>query len=387
MHLHGFYFRVESFSPPTPDREIRGAPGRMEVTERMPQLSGMTISWSPTRVGNWIFHCHFPRHIEADPDLTNRSGDHADHAETGMGGLVVGINVAARPGARVVASAPPKRRLRLVAISDAGFPDSEPSMRFVLEERGKRMEAGPAFSPTINLVRGEPVSIMVVNHLTEATAVHWHGIELESYNDGVPGVSGSGGRVAPMIAPRDSFEVRFTPPRSGTFIYHSHMDEVRQQRAGLLGALVVRDPGSASLPDEHVFFLKGSRQPDAANPLEINGNASPDTVVLHSGKPARLRFISLAAVNSNATVLITARRDSSFAYVADSMLMRWRPLAKDGADLPLPEQAVRQARQIIGMGETHDFEFTPIQRGTLRLEVRTYGPNGTLLARVPLRVE
>ena len=38
------------------------------------------------------------------------------------------------------------------------------------------------------------MSIMVVNHLTEPTAVHWHGIELESYFDGVAGFSGAGAR-------------------------------------------------------------------------------------------------------------------------------------------------------------------------------------------------
>ena len=35
------------------------------------------------------------------------------------------------------------------------------------------------------------------------------------------------------------------------------------------------------------------------------------------------------------------------------------------------------------MGETYDFEYTPQQRGTLRLEVRT----SQLVARVPIRVE
>ena len=56
------------------------------------------------------------------------------------------------------------------------------------------------------LARREPVSVMVVNALPEPTAVHWHGIEPESYYDGVAGFSGSGGRRSPAIAPRDSFE-------------------------------------------------------------------------------------------------------------------------------------------------------------------------------------
>lgn len=385
MHLHGFYYRVDSFTGPLVDLEGQGAPGRMVVTERMSPFSAMSMSWSPDRSGNWIFHCHFALHLTPPPDLKREP--HTDHAMTGMVGLVLGITVADRAGVRAAGVPAPARRLRLVAIKDAGFPDSEPSMRFVLEERGRRTEAGTAFSPAINLTRGEPVSIMVVNHLAEPTAVHWHGIELESYNDGVAGVSGSGTRLAPVITPGDSFEVRFAPPRSGTFIYHAHVDEVRQHQAGLAGALIVRDPGATRSGDEHVFFLKGSRELNAASALDIGGKANPDTVVLHVGRPARLRFISLAIVNPDATVSLTARRDSSFANLRDTMLVQWSPVAKDGADLPAAARDLRLARQIVGMGETYDFAYTPSRRGTLRLEVRTANQSGVLLVRVPIRVE
>lgn len=39
----------------------------------------------------------------------------------------------------------------------------------------------------LTLRRGEPVEITLVNHLPEATAIHWHGMELDSYFDGVHG--------------------------------------------------------------------------------------------------------------------------------------------------------------------------------------------------------
>jgi hypothetical protein len=172
------------------------------------------------------------------------------------------------------------------------------------------------------------------------------------------------------------------------------VDEVRQQSGGLLGALIVRDPGVVISSDEHVFFLKAARLgPSAANPLDVNGEANPDTVVLHIGRAARLRFISLSSVNPNATVWLTARPDSSFINIADSMVVRWRPVAKDGADLPAAARDERLAHQIVSMGETYDFEYVPTRRGTLRLEVRTanpppgFGASGKLLVRVPIRVE
>jgi FtsP/CotA-like multicopper oxidase with cupredoxin domain len=385
LHLHGFYYRVDASSGTGP-----GAPGRMVVTERMLPFSTMSMTWVPERAGNWLFHCHFQLHLV--PDSVAPMHDEDNHALTGMAGLVVGVNVAPKRGAIATpAPARGRRQLRLVAIQDAGFPDSAPSMRFVLEEPGgatPRLEARPGFSPTITLTRDEPVSITVVNRLHERTAVHWHGIELESYYDGVGGFSGAANRLAPTIAPGDSFEARFTPPRSGTFMYHSHVNEVRQHPAGLAGPLIVRDSPAAPTSDDLTFFIKGAREGRGApSPLEVNGMPNPDTVVLHAGKAARLRFIGLPMVNPNATVWLTSRRDSSYANLRDTLVLSWRPIAKDGADTPESGRTARLARQVVSMGETYDFEFTPSERGQLRIEVRTGGRQGRLLVRVPIRVD
>jgi FtsP/CotA-like multicopper oxidase with cupredoxin domain len=97
--------------------------------------------------------------------------------------------------------------------------------------------------PTLVLEKDEPVAITVVNQSQMPAAVHWHGIELDSYPDGVPGWSGSGSSVLPAIAPNDSLTVRFTPPRAGTFMYHSHFDEFGQIASGLYGSIVVLDRG------------------------------------------------------------------------------------------------------------------------------------------------
>ena len=49
--------------------------------------------------------------------------------------------------------------------------------------------------------------------------MHWHGIELDSYYDGVHGWSGAGQRVTPMIEPggrSSSASRRLAPARSST---------------------------------------------------------------------------------------------------------------------------------------------------------------------------
>lgn len=399
MHLHGFYYRVDALHLESEvQQHERPAPGRMVVTERMPATSTMDISWTPERPGNWLFHCHFQQHVlphrpigesSARVHVDRGHAGHDDHASSGMGGLVLGIFVAPKAGEAVTESSPGTRRLRLVAIHDRGFPDSFPSMRFVLEEPGApRLDAGPGFSPPISLMRGQPVSVMVVNRLPEPTAVHWHGIEIDSYYDGVAGFSGSGKRLAPVIAPGDSFEVRMTPPRSGTFIYHSHVDEPRQHRAGLAGALIVRESGQADDVEEHTLFVKNARAGVRTGAeFEINGRQNPDTLVLRAGRRYRLRFIGLQVTNPNASVSLTARTDTAGADARDTSLVHWRPLAKDAMDLPESERAPREARQEIGMGETYDFEFVPNTRGELRIEVRVMVPRPRLMVRVPIRVE
>jgi FtsP/CotA-like multicopper oxidase with cupredoxin domain len=256
-------------------------------------------------------------------------------------------------------------------------------MRFVIDEHGRRTEGPLGSSPELDLVRGQPVSITIVNHLHEPTSVHWHGIEVEdSYVDGVAGFSGAGDHLAPDIAPGDSFVARFTPPRSGTFMYHTHMDEVRQQRGGMVGALVVRDPGATPSPDEHTFLLSGSRRGDHAHSIEINGSLHPDTVVLRAGRPARLRILSLAWANPTPAVSIVAQPDSALGG-GPPAVQRWTPIAKDGFDLPGSAQTPRAARQVISMGETYDFSFTPMRRGLFVLAV---GPNPPPGIRVPARV-
>jgi FtsP/CotA-like multicopper oxidase with cupredoxin domain len=390
MHLHGFYYRVDQFTGPVLFGQSPVAPTGMVVTQRLTPFSAMSMTWIPERAGNWLFHCHFQIHV-ARTDSSGESS-HANHAMTGMTGLVMGIVVKPRPGARAEPARPPgaQRRLRIVAVQDSAFPESAPSMRFLVEEPATgrpAASAGPGFSPPIILQRGRPVSIMVVNHLEEPTAVHWHGMELESYYDGVAGFGGIDQRISPIIAPRDSFEARFTPPRAGTFIYHTHANEPKQHRAGLLGALIVVDSALGLPADDHTIFLKTARAARSGGPvLDINGQSNPDTIVLHAGRPARLRLISLALLNPSAAVQITSRQDSVLTLPTDSLLFQWRPVAKDGADLPEAARVPRRARQVMAMGETYDFEFTPERAGTLRIEVRGAG-NGRLLGRVPVRVE
>jgi FtsP/CotA-like multicopper oxidase with cupredoxin domain len=217
------------------------------------------------------------------------------------------------------------------------------------------------------------VSITVVNQLPEPTAVHWHGIELESFYDGVPGFAGDRARLAPAIAPGESFEARFTPPRSGTFIYHAHVDDRRQQQAGLSGPLLVVDSLEAYDPTHDlVVMITTPRKNPQAKVVLINGSPTPAARQLRAGEHYRLRFINLHI----------ARPSMRMRLLRADTLLTWRPVAKDGMDLPIDQVRSGPSEIQMGNGETYDFDFVSAERGDIRLDVTNAG--GVLLASMPI---
>lgn len=384
MHLHGFYFNVDSRGDGNVDTLFdRTTSPHAVVTERVVPGRTFSMTWVAERAGNWLFHCHDNFHVlrNAPLDGTPLPPEHmlhvTNHALEMMGGLVMGIEVLPRAGTNVVAQASARRKLRLVARVDSGGSVSEPAYGYVLQDGAQMMPAKRPLlpGPTIVLKRGEPVSITVVNELPEATAVHWHGIELESYFDGVAGFAGAGTRIAPAIAPRDSFEAKFTPPRSGTFIYHPHADEVRQQQAGLSGALIVVDaPESYTPANDIVLLLTVPRLQADAGTVLINGSNKPAALQLRVGGRYRLRLVDIH----------TFRPSMIARLMRDSALVTWRAIAKDGMDLPPDQATTRPAVQQMGNGETYDFELTPTAPGDLQFTVSSAA--GVLLVSMPVHI-
>jgi FtsP/CotA-like multicopper oxidase with cupredoxin domain len=226
------------------------------------------------------------------------------------------------------------------------------------------------------LERGQPVRITVVNHLSEPTAVHWHGIELESYPDGVPGWSGISPRVMPPIAPGDSFVAEFTPPRSGTFIYHAHAHELVQLAQGMYGALIVVEPGHRLGPVAERIILVAPDGPSRDSVGgRVNGQLQPPPLDLEPGRRYRLRLINIHADNR---VLFVLGRDST--------PVTWRPMAKDGADLPPALSVARSARLLTGPGETADFELAFPKPDTLALSVSAPFTAKPWTVTIPVRI-
>ena len=383
MHLHGFYFNVDSRGTASVDSIYAGGSRHMVVTERLAPGRTFSLTWVPERPGNWMFHCHDNFHVLRNRPLdgTRLPDEHMmhvkNHALEMMGGLVMGIEVRPKGGVVAKPNDGPRRRLRLMVRVDSGGTEAEPAYGYVLQDGDKRTPARSPLlpGPTIVLERGKPVGITVVNELPEATAVHWHGIELESYFDGVAGFSGTYARPSPAIAPRDSFEARFTPPRAGTFIYHPHADEVKQQEAGLSGAIVVVESLEKYDPAHDIVLLVSTPRRDADNgTVLLNGSNKPAALEMRAGERYRLRFVNIH----------TARPSMVARLLRDSTAVMWKAIAKDGMDLPPDQATVRPAIQQSGNGETYDFELVPDAPGDLRFTMSSAA--GALLVTLPIRV-
>jgi FtsP/CotA-like multicopper oxidase with cupredoxin domain len=380
MHLHGFYFEVDSLGNGLIDEPSDTERRPRVVTQMLPPGGTMAMTWRPERAGNWLFHCHVMTHVsptlhvDGSPKPVVQA--HADHLPgAGMTGMVLGVTV---DGPESAPEWPEpvleKRTLTLEMRSDPRRFGEAPAFGFMLAGvEGAAPEGVPTVpGPVLVLTRGQRVEITLVNRLPEGTAIHWHGMELDSYYDGVHGWSGTATRVTPMIDPGETFVVRFTPPRTGTFMYHTHLHDRRQLTSGLYGAMLVVEPGEAfDARTDHVVVL-GRGGPDLRSPVIINERSDP-VFVWKAGARHRVRLINITPDD----IVAISLQSSTGPLV-------WRPLTKDGAPLPA-ETGPRDARQVIGVGETYDFEVeAPTGRQNLWLEIRS--PGGKWLAQAQVIV-
>ena len=383
MHLHGFYYRIDARGDLTRDTLYWPSEQRMAVTERIAPGTTMRVVWSPDRPGGWIFHCHMSEHVIPNPTMDERlseeqrlhplyrenQADHNgdNHAVEGMGGLLMAIYI--EPPEGWVPNEPKRREMRLFIQTDTASGGlSGRKFGYVLQEGDREPARDSVLIPGSPLIlqKGEPTAILVINRTDEPSQVHWHGLEIESYFDGVAGASGYPGRLTPAIAPGDSFEIRITPPRAGTFMYHTHLNDLRQQGSGLYGAFIVLEDETWN-PDTDRFFVFGeSPFRDDEIPI-LNGANPPDPIGLKVDTTYRLRFMDIVLNRPN-TVL---------RLLQDGFPAVWTPVAKDGFDLPPTQVRPRPAEQRLAVGETRDFEFTPTRAGEMHLELRQ--GNGVLL--------
>lgn len=371
LHMHGFYFTVDSRGNGIADNLYPDPAQRdREVTELMTPGSTFALTLHAARTGNWLFHCHLTYHtvghlpvaqmVGGGPPIADDAYENHFVRSAGMGGLILGFTVRDAARHALARNPQPKQRVQLRVEAAADNRADAPSFRYATTNGPHTIVSPGSVGPTIVLTRGVPASIAVTNALNEATAVHWHGIELQnSFYDGVSGFSGSGEHLAPMIMPGETFDVRMTPPRSGTFIYHTHMDDVYQLRGGLAGPLIVVEPGTTFDPaSDHVFTLTTTHSLPDVEKIFVNGQFAPPAITMRAGVKQRLRFINVTTFWTNAVVSLSAAKRTA----------QWSALQVDGANVAASKAQPGAAVTTVTIGQTRDFTFTPAAPGDMQLQ-------------------
>ena len=165
--------------------------------------------------------------------------------------------------------------------------------------------SGRVHGPVIEAVEGDRVRFYVTNKLPAPTTVHWHGLLLPCGMDGV------GGLTQKAIMPGETFRYEFVLRQHGTYMYHSHHDEMTQMAMGLTGMFVVhpRAPRRKVDRDFAIMLHEWKIEPGASRPdpnamdgfnlLTMNGKAFPGTapLVVKKGQRVRIRFGNLSAMD------------------------------------------------------------------------------------------
>ena len=351
MHLHGFYFDVLERGNVQKTSFFEEEQIPLVVTETMRGRTTMQMRWEVMRPGNWLFHCHLSFHVTSDLRLPKANNLDPEGVIQHMAGLVLGIKV--KDGASDLIEKGAPKNLNLYATQSS---DEFRTFKFSEQNTDKTFTPGDL----LVLKQYQATNITVKNSTEEDTSVHWHGLEIDSWADGVPDWSSSEGRSSPAIEPGDSFTYKLSTMRAGTFVYHSHLDDVNQLTQGLYGPMIIIGENEVYHPELDHFYMMGWKNSNPGKPedLDLNGWQEVPDQKAKLGETHRLRLINIAPAG-NGWVRMTK----------NDKIIPIKAIAKDGADFPLPQQIEVEVTPRLFVGETADYSFTPTEPGVYTFKV------------------
>ena len=119
----------------------------------------------------------------------------------------------------------------------------------------------------LRFVEGDTVSVHFLNNSPEDHTIHWHGLDVDQANDGVPTTSS-------VVDPDSNRVYTFVATHAGTFNYHCHVFTTFHLSMGMYG-LVVVDPDTL----RNTIYTGGPRYTKDYNWLasELNRNWNDNT--------------------------------------------------------------------------------------------------------------
>lgn len=351
MHLHGFNYNVLSLGTLLKDSIFKPGFETAVVTQSMLPVSTMNMQWVASRPGNWLFHCHLSFHVADDVRLPGMAELDQPGKKQHMAGLVVPIYI--KPGQGDLISRGPSKEINLFANEYMPGKFKRNGFSFSSDFKADtNTQSTPG--PLLILKQYQPTYVTVTNNMSFATSVHWHGLDLDSWADGVPDFSASDGKMSPSLLPGEKFTYKLTLMRPGTYMYHSHMKDAEQIASGLYGPIVVLRENETYDPRTDHFYVAGWKTtgPRSMKDVELNGSLEQPIQNAKQGEIHRIRFVNIAPAGEIIVKMIK-----------DSIPVPIKFISKDGTDLPARQQTMRKESQLFGVGETADFEFKPLEAG------------------------
>jgi len=204
--------------------------------------------------------------------------------------------------------------------------------------------------PELRVEQGDLVQVTLINHLSESTTIHWHGLAVPNAEDGVAGVTQD------AVQPGATYTYRFLASQPGTYWYHAHQDTSFQLPHGLYGALVI-EPRDPPVHYDHDYTVVLHEWPQPGNcfgtcPELLMMDSTTGTVRLAAkpGETVRLRIIA-GGDDGHEPVLVGAP---------------FKVLAIDGHDLNGPT-ALQNVKLSLYPGQRNDVSFVMPASGPVAL--------------------
>lgn len=261
--------------------------------------------------------------------------------------------------------------------------------------------------PTLTFQEGGYAVIYVKNEMDVETSVHWHGILLPNFFDGVPYLN------TPPIKPGETQKYEFPLIQSGTYWYHSHT--MLQEQSGVYGSIIIEPKEKTLDYDSDLVILLSDwteqRAMDVLRNLKRGnewynikkGTATPLSMVIgRGGLGAQMNFwkqrmegADIADIYYNAFLnngqvtteypnlkpgekvrvrLINGAASSQFWITfggKDPILV-----AADGLDV----EPISRNKTFIAIAETYDFIVTIPQSGKVEIRAMAQDGSGTTSA-------
>ena len=264
-------------------------------------------------------------------------------------------------------------------------------------------------APALYFREGDTAVIHVTNQMNVESSIHWHGILLPNFQDGVPYLT------TPPILSGQSLTYKFPLKQSGTYWYHSHTG--LQEQRGLYGGIVI-EPKQKRYQYDHNLVLVLSDWTDE-NPNEVMRNLKRGSewysikkhsaqslieVIENKALPAqlamwknRMRGMDISDVYYPA-FLINGQKEQNYYHFKprDKIRLRiinasastyfWltfggkKPLliSSDGLDVhPVSTQKILHA-----IGETYDFLITVPKGKSIQIRAMAQDGSGLALAHI-----